>query len=395
MAIFGPNRRCYERDVEISEEESLGFKVYHIISPPKEYRKEYGLWEDVKIESTEVYPSSVLLERLPGIEKYPSAQISPESVDIPLTEFREHKTRKGWEIASGQWIFAKSPIIPEFRDPNEFICLESKTGAARSFLPTAGFLTQSGFKPYLSPGDAESTGGMEVYLMNRSTVPYVLDEVPCYTFQITLSRKRLLPASIMKKVKILNGDKDISREVEYDNGEIRGYLLSLSPDIWCMKRVSRGKIRYSHREEDAGKLFVKGKINEIDGELLKNPSLTVSREKIKANCPAYVFPLHLHDMLKVYESFIFPGEVTSDIMREVLLENKMTNITGNAGLLHMGSENVTIFENTPDKRLEPEEIRTLLEPGKPYALVIPLSFTKDYRTEKYRGNHWNQKGICL
>jgi hypothetical protein len=355
--------------------------------------------DDVTIELGVVYPSSVLLERLPGIEKYIEGDPNPESVDMPITRFYKGGTELGRrdEVLPHEIFVGYCPIRPIIHE-KEFLCLEGRSNVARTKLDAYGFAVVSHtgyreFSPFIWHGDRDDNG-MYIFFANRASVPYVMDKVPCAPFQVSLSERTSYTIDVMDKVRIKRDGKDVSDDARSGDRKLPGYMLTLAPEISFMEEIPGARIRYGTRKEDAERLFRGALIDDVGDEYLALPSLTISNEHIHSDTPAYVFPFHVKDMYNYPINYSF----RSEFIGEAFLSRLRSTITGNSGLHHIGSTGRMVFENTPsfDCKINPAKARDYFRVNESYGLLIPVPLAETgLGVPRYRRLSGHQKSICI
>jgi hypothetical protein len=344
-----------------------------------------------------VYPSSDTLERLELHERYKlTDRESPVSVDIPVDVFYRlngSKVTIPFEIQPREIIFAESPVKPVLNE-GEFMSLETKSNVSRTGLSVLGFCKQGKYATILNSSDRVM---MMVYMKNDASVPYVIDEVP-YPFQVVIATPCSDPGSLVKGgIKILTPKKeDITEGVRTKVGGMEGYVFTLSPEMWGMENVPGKKIRWSERKYDAQRLFRKGLIDEMD--LGRFPfSLTLSNELIEAGCPAYVFPFRFGSNPMNYVSRLYGKE--KKLRYYILKPARNTKVTGNSGIIHKGSKNKTVFENSTrdlEHNITPKKLREFFEVGTDFGFVVPLAMTsQNFKNDSYNGGFNEQEKICV
>ncbi len=357
--------------------------------------------DDVTIELGVVYPSSVLLERLPGIEGYLNGDPNPESVDMPITKFYKGRTEIGRrdEILPHEVFVGHCPIGPIINE-GEFLCLETRSNVAKTKLDAYGFAVASNtghreFSPFIWHGD-RNDNGMYILFANRASVPYVMDKLPCAPFQVSLSERNFYTIDVMDKVRIKRDGKDVSDDARSGDRELPGYMLTLSPEISFMEKIPGARIRYGTRKEDAERLFREALIDDIGDEYLALPSLTISNEHIHSDTPAYVFPFHVKDIYKHLGNYY--SRFRSEHLEVTFLSRLKSTITGNSGLHHIGSTGRMVFENTPssDWEIIPARAREYFRVNEPYGLLIPVPLAETgIEVPRYCRPSGHQESICI
>lgn len=355
-----------------------------------------------------IYSSKEVISILRGIERYDlsDGMVSQASVDLPLEKFygrNKARLKVPFEIQPEDYVLAESSLTPKITK-GKFLCIETKTTEGRTGINVPGFLAGGAYTPLLTKRDRNN---IMVYLMNKATVPYVIDDEHITPAQLLMTTTSAAKAK--DRIKFRIGGKDVTKSVKrsYGSGALEGYALSLSPDIWCMRDDKDYKIRWSERITDAERLFEKGKIRDFD--LLEYPfTLTMSVETIKTKGDgvnyAYVFPFHIRDPYLAND--VVQGKCNSVDVQNAFQGARMCassgiTITGNAGLIHNGSGNTTVFENSvsPAVRFNRELLRDFFREDSEFALVVQVPLIGEVAPiENFPGHsivHKEQKGICI
>ncbi len=377
---------------------------------PPDYHKGGPHWimqmshsPDTGIYARPVLGSKELPSRFVGLDGYDvSKLLSPEALDLPLTMFYDlnHKLLD-FPVRIGPYgaVIGESDLQLDLENW-ERACLETRSSVARSGYISPGFVGGTLF--FKNSGER-----IRIYLVNHTPVTLVIEEStqknPCAPVSVTVSTDMFC----MEK-----GDLKISN---YPEGawkyrrffpEMPGHTLTLGQDIWMAKGKER-EISYFEIKDRAKELYGKARIDDIDDWSFPY-CLAITNEFVAAEgCAGYVVPLHIDDMAHALHRdnsrFLNSRQIKQSFWNGGRSYPTNLCVTGNAGLIHLGSNNRTVFEiplKRPPKgssrRPEEEfnlEMKSRFRIGEPFAYVVPIPILN--ADQEYNGAYKTQTDISI
>ncbi|MCX6817756.1 MAG: hypothetical protein NTU57_02770 [Candidatus Aenigmarchaeota archaeon] len=366
--------------------------------------RQTGHWKDrhyLDVSNFLVLPSSATLGKLAVFGNYEITDgKSPVTVDVPVTDFYSRygdKLKMPFDIEPGQVVTGDTPVNAELND-GEYLCLQTRSRAARMGLNVIGFNRNGIYSLALDRHDMAEMGEdgrIKVFITNEGSVPCVIDQQP-RLLQLMVTQYAQKPTYVKTgDIKLFYEGKDVTEYHRLRLGNMNGYAFTLSPNFLGMEKQKGAKIRWSEGKQDAEKLMKSGSFSEIVMRPEMFPfNLSASNERVDASRPAYVFEFRLGSG--------YMGDITEGLVSDYKIGNLFLNlcndilVTGNSGIIHNGSKNKTVFENSL-RRLSGRarhKLGKMFSVGDEFAFMMPLSLNGKGNGE-YNGNFKTQDDVRL
>lgn len=363
---------------------------HRLVSPPEERGKEVTL--------TRIVDQNHLHLFFHGFEKYDDC-LQPGSLDVVVERFYDSKGKKldfPVRIKPQDSVICESDIEIDL-NRKVFACIETKSSVARIGLSAVGFSCDGEYEIFLKG----YKGKIAASVKNFGSRSVVINK-PSALFQVTVSERYTTtanPLSYDKPHIYLTDDegKIVNRQNEVKIGNILGYKLHITPELWSMTSGRKG-VDFDRRKEADGH-FIRSEVGEAD--LQDNDfCLALSREYIRtgdksglSRCPAYVFPFHYKNIFEKLHKNMSELESLKAVFKQVFLENNgdYLPVTCNAGMCNAGWHGRVVFENITRGV---KDVSSYFNPDQPFALLIPLPFIGQKEND-YNGAYNGQKGIQL
>ncbi|MBI2674937.1 MAG: hypothetical protein HYX24_00640 [Candidatus Aenigmarchaeota archaeon] len=367
---------------------------------------------DSRVYVRPVLGSKELPSRFVGHERYNLGELlSPESLDLPLTAFYDGnrgKLKFPVKVNPREYVIGESDLQLKL-ERFETACMETRSADARSGIVSPGFLGSSLFL-------SDSNEKIRVYIVNHTQKTIVIEEPtyenPFAPVSVTVATDGFAPKG---ELKVANGPQIAGIERYRNIKGLGGHVLTLASDIWIMKKDGGREMTYNDLKQHADEFYEKGKIADIDDWCFPY-CLTISNEITAAEgCAGYVFPLHIDDIEKLLnhdvEKLLNHDDSSLFGVSSSMIAASFWNgsdaygplcITSNAGLIHAGSNNRTVFEtpmslfvnsSTGYNEDHNSSMKRRLQVDRPFACLVQIPVLNIGQT--YNGRHKYQMDINI